>query len=143
VKDVRDWKIRVPTSLYCLTCHQQELSVSLDDGETFTLTISEALLGPSTHLSHECTDCHAGFSKQEHAVRDIQSKRAHSLAAYATCRECHPDKYELFEGSIHFKLAKRGHPVPALPRGNLRDLPGEPAWSGRRRQGASRCSSLL
>jgi hypothetical protein len=32
VKDVRDWKIRVPTSLYCLTCHQQELSVSLDGG---------------------------------------------------------------------------------------------------------------
>jgi len=108
MRAVRDWKPRVGVSVYCLTCHQQTLEVSLLDGQTLELTIGDAALGASVHLQHDCPDCHADFSKVDHPLRAFTTREKYSLDAGTLCRPCHEEQYRLAERDLHHRLLSLG-----------------------------------
>ncbi len=108
IRKVPTPKDKLTTTQYCLTCHKQQLSLSIN-GETLSLAISEAGLRHSVHKDHGCTDCHIHFSKQEHPNRQFSSIREVSIAGAEACRRCHSDKAEQHRGSIHFDLLSKGH----------------------------------
>jgi hypothetical protein len=102
------WKASVEETAYCLTCHGRILSVPLGSSEAHSLYIDEAVLRKSVHLDHDCTDCHIGFSKEAHEVRASASERKHSIVGAEVCRQCHEDKFELYQGSVHAALIDEG-----------------------------------
>ncbi len=108
IRKVLTQKEKLTTSQYCLSCHQQHLSLSIN-GETLSLAINEAGLRKSVHPNHGCTDCHIDFSKAEHPSRKFSSIREVSIAGAEACRRCHPDKAEQHRGSIHYKMLSQGN----------------------------------
>lgn len=108
VKPISDWKNEVATTDYCLTCHGKAVSVRLDDGKPFVLSVDEAALRKSVHPDLECTDCHTGFSTETHATMTFASTREHAVARAKACRNCHEDKFDQYQGSIHASLIKDG-----------------------------------
>lgn len=109
VTPISEWKAGIGETAYCLTCHGQALSVRLDSGESFTLSVDDAVLRNSVHPDHECADCHTGFSKETHETEIFASTREHAIARAQVCRECHEGKFEQYEGSIHATLIKDGN----------------------------------
>jgi predicted CXXCH cytochrome family protein len=108
IRKVPTQKEKLTTTQYCLTCHQQQLSMSIN-GETLSLSINEAGLRKSVHKGHGCTDCHTKFSKQEHPNLKFSSIREVSIAGAEACRRCHSDKSAQHRGSIHFDLLSKGN----------------------------------
>lgn len=108
IGNMGQWKASVGETAYCLACHGRALSVSLENGESHSLSIDEALLRASVHLDHECTDCHIGFSKDVHEVRALASAREPSIARTEVCRQCHEEKFAQYQGSIHAALLDAG-----------------------------------
>ncbi|MBI4823846.1 MAG: hypothetical protein HY805_06415 [Nitrospirae bacterium] len=103
------WKETASDSQYCLTCHKQDLKLSLN-GEVVSLKIDETVIRKSVHSNHNCSDCHVGFSKKEHPLKKFEGRRQLSVEiSSSVCRRCHPDKYAEFEGSIHFGMLKEGN----------------------------------
>lgn len=94
-------------SQYCLTCHKQNLTVSIG-GESLSLSVEERELRKSVHSGHDCTDCHVEFSGRNHPVKKFNSRRELSIAISDACKNCHPDEYKQYEGSIHFRMLKEG-----------------------------------
>jgi hypothetical protein len=109
VTPISEWKADVGESTYCVTCHGQALSVRLENGESFALSIDEAVLRDSVHLDHDCADCHTGYSKEAHEMRTFASTREHTIAQAEVCRDCHEDKFQQYEGSIHAALIDGGN----------------------------------
>ena len=99
------WRNEVSVTRYCLSCHFGEIEVAFNAEETSIPPAGEATSGQSVHLDHECTDCHAGFSKADHPVRQFSSRREHAERLAENCRACHPDQYRLAAGSVHATLA--------------------------------------
>lgn len=102
------WKAEIAETDYCVTCHEQTLTVSLVDDESRPPSVDQAALRDSVHLNHDCTDCHGDFSKDAHAAQTQVSARAHSIELAGTCRSCHEEKYTQFKGSIHATLLDEG-----------------------------------
>ena len=109
ITPISEWKAGIGETAYCLTCHGQALSVRLDSSGSHALSVDDAVLRNSVHPDHECTDCHAGFSKETHETGNFASKREHAIALARVCRECHEDKFEEYEGSIHAALIEGGN----------------------------------
>jgi len=109
IMGVDEWKASLDDTAYCLTCHSKAIRTTLGNGLSFSVTMDEAQLRESVHMDHECTDCHLGFSKDDHLVRDFPGKREHSLALSGVCRECHEEMYEQYEGSIHYSMLEGGN----------------------------------
>jgi len=109
ITPISEWKAGIGETTYCLTCHEQALSVRLESGESFALSVDEAVLRNSVHPDHECADCHAGFSTETHQTATFASAREHAIALAQVCRECHEGKFEQYEGSIHATLLKDGN----------------------------------
>jgi predicted CXXCH cytochrome family protein len=109
ITDVASWKASLDDRTYCLTCHREQMRLTLGNGEELSLTMEESILDGSVHTDHDCTDCHSDFGKETHFVRDFKSRREHSLALSQVCRECHDDMFDAFEGSIHFSLLEGGN----------------------------------
>jgi len=107
------WRNEISVTRYCLSCHFGEIQAAFGDDETSIPPAGDATSGPSVHLGHECTDCHAGFSKAAHPVRQFASRREHAERLAENCRACHPDQYRLSEGSVHAALA--GKPGARAP----------------------------
>ncbi len=93
---------------YCLTCHKKQLSISVN-GEKVSLTIDEAALKKSVHSTHNCSDCHASFSKKSHPIVKFGSKREMSISISGVCKGCHSEKYTQYQGSIHFNMLQQGN----------------------------------
>lgn len=107
------WRNEIGASRYCLSCHFGEIQAVFGAAETSIPPAGNATSGPSVHLGHECSDCHAGFSKSGHPVRRFASRREHAEKLAENCRACHADQYKLAEGSVHAALAaKPGARVP-------------------------------
>lgn len=96
-------------SEYCLGCHRNELSMTFKDGEKLSVHIDPELLKVSVHNKLYCTDCHFGFSRDEHPERKFKSKRDYSIAASESCRRCHFDKYTKTLESIHYAMLSQGN----------------------------------
>jgi hypothetical protein len=109
VTPISEWKVGIGETVYCLTCHGQALDVRFESGESFALSIDEAVLRSSVHLDHECADCHTGISKETHETGAFASTREHVIARAEVCRECHEEKFEQYEGSIHAALLESGN----------------------------------
>jgi len=107
IRRISDWKPNVSEAHYCLTCHRQELSITIG-GRELSLEIDESLIRGSVHNKHTCSDCHSEFSKEQHPVRIFKGIRERSIAVSDVCRRCHSDKFRLVEGSIHFIMLKKG-----------------------------------
>lgn len=108
IRPLAEWREATSITRYCLDCHFRDIRVSLQSDETVIPAAGAAAVWQSAHMNHECSNCHAGFSKREHPLRVFTSRRAHAEKLSEGCRACHPDQYELAEGSIHAAAAKAG-----------------------------------
>ncbi|MDO8595939.1 MAG: cytochrome c3 family protein, partial [Sulfuricaulis sp.] len=98
----------------CLVCHSSgQLGKKLANGETLSLHVAGAAFAKSAHHRLGCAGCHAEISFTNHPPRKktIESARAYSIAQTQVCRQCHEDKFKLYEGSIHAALLRDGNPI--------------------------------
>lgn len=94
---------------YCMNCHSQQMKMTFKDGETKSLIVDLTSLSVSVHKDIPCSDCHFGFSIEEHPERRFKTERHYIVAASEGCRRCHFDKYTKTMESIHFKLLNQGN----------------------------------
>jgi hypothetical protein len=95
----------------CFTCHSiSGLRKTTGDGERISLHIAKEEYAGSLHAVIGCRGCHRDVDPDQHPVmRSIATARALTLQATAACRNCHANKYEQYEGSIHASLAAKGN----------------------------------
>lgn len=131
---------RFPTEeKYCMNCHGQGISMSIGRGETLPLKIVPSEIEASVHHNLSCSDCHFGFSSEEHPKRNFKCRRDYSLALSEVCRRCHFDKYTKTLESVHYATLCRGNmnaPVCTDCHGSHSVIP----VSMDRAMGASKCS---
>ncbi len=94
---------------YCMSCHSRQMKMNFKNGETLYLTVDLASLKASVHRNLACSDCHFGFSIEEHPVRRFKAKRNYIIAASEGCRRCHFDKYTKTMESIHYAFLSQGN----------------------------------
>lgn len=94
---------------YCLSCHAGDVSIDFRDGDTASARVDMMALKGSAHRNLCCSDCHFGFSSEDHPRRNFRSRRDLTLALSETCRRCHFDKYTKTLESIHFAVLNQGN----------------------------------
>lgn len=98
----------------CLGCHSSgKLVKKLGNGETLSLHVAGPAFAESVHSAMGCASCHADVTLKSHppVKRKIASAREYSIARIDACRQCHEDKFKLYEGSIHASLLRDGNPI--------------------------------
>jgi hypothetical protein len=98
----------------CLACHGTDgLEKALADGEALSLHVAAPAFAESVHSPLGCTGCHADVTLENHppAAHTIASRRTYSIAQAEICRQCHEDKFTLYEGSVHASLVRDGNPL--------------------------------
>lgn len=93
----------IPNSV-CLTCHSNEnLSITLPNGETLGLFVDDEEFAASVHglAGLQCINCHVGYLPGQHPTLAAQSRREWTLEASPVCQNCHKNIYEEFIASIH------------------------------------------
>jgi len=94
---------------YCLKCHGRPVTFSFANGERRSKAIDFSALEASVHDKLACSDCHYGFSPEEHPQRHFRTSRDYTLAASDSCRRCHFDKYTKTMESIHYAMLSAGN----------------------------------
>ena len=97
-----------PEVKYCLGCHSHDVQTMFGDGGEFSLQIDAGELRESVHGALNCSDCHFGFTQEEHPQRSFRNRRQFSLSLSELCKRCHYDKYARVSESIHYKLLSVG-----------------------------------
>jgi hypothetical protein len=97
-----------PEEKYCLGCHGHDVRSTFGDGREFSLHIDVTGIRDSVHGELNCSDCHFGFTQEEHPQRSFRNGRQFSLALSELCKRCHFDKYARVSESIHYKLLSIG-----------------------------------
>jgi hypothetical protein len=101
----------------CLGCHGYEgMEAKLGDGSTLKLHIPAEPFAKSVHGQNTCVSCHTSIDTASHPPEknDIKSARAFSIDMAQTCRTCHSDKFEQWEGSIHGAMVRAGNPAAPI-----------------------------
>lgn len=93
---------------YCLRCHAYENQMVFKNGEFVSIRVRLAELRDSPHKNVGCSDCHFGFSAEDHPRRRFSSERQYRLSSSETCRRCHFDMYSKESESIHYALLSVG-----------------------------------
>lgn len=93
---------------YCLGCHSRKLSGTFASGKPFDVHVDVQELKGSAHSRINCSDCHFGFTEEEHPRRTFRNAREFSLALAEVCKRCHFDKYVRVTETIHYKLLSQG-----------------------------------
>jgi predicted CXXCH cytochrome family protein len=93
---------------YCSKCHNHAMTMHFKNKETLSLKIDARLLKTSVHGKLSCSDCHFGFSSEEHPQRNFKTRRDFTLASSEGCRRCHFDKYTKTLESIHYTVLSQG-----------------------------------
>jgi hypothetical protein len=101
-------KAGIKENVYCLTCHRNNISMAMKNGEFVSVTINDAVVANSVHGKLQCTNCHNEFSKTQHPIRSFESRRAYTIAASELCWKCHKDADKLYKTSVHFDMLKGG-----------------------------------
>lgn len=109
VKTVPAWKQTFTGNAYCLTCHQQKISKTHQNGEVLSLRIDPSNLASSVHGGHACSDCHGDFTTGQHPVRQYASGREHAIAVSGVCSTCHEEKTSAVRESIHYRMMTSGN----------------------------------
>ncbi len=94
---------------YCMSCHGFDLSMSCKNGETIPLKVDLSLIDETVHNKLRCSDCHYGFSSEEHPERTFEAKRDYMIASSESCRRCHFDKYTKTLDSVHYDMLSKGN----------------------------------
>ncbi len=94
---------------YCMKCHGYPLQMTFRNGETLPATVNISMLQNSVHSKLSCSDCHYGFSPEEHPKRNFGTPRDYTLALSEICRRCHFDKYTKTLESIHYTMLSQGN----------------------------------
>lgn len=94
---------------YCSKCHRHAMTMHFKNDETLSLKIDPLVLRTSVHGKLSCSDCHFGFSSEEHPRRNFKTRRDFSLASSESCRRCHFDKYTKTLESIHYTVLSQGN----------------------------------
>ncbi len=94
---------------YCQSCHQHELSMNFRSGEKMSLQVDLSALEASAHNKLRCSDCHYGYSSEEHPEKRFRSKRDYVIASSESCRRCHFDNYTKTLDSVHYDILSHGN----------------------------------
>jgi len=97
------------TDTSCAGCHERAISIHFLSGESESVHVSRSEVQASVHKKLACSDCHFGFSSENHPVRRFGTQRDLTLAASDICRRCHFDKYTKTLESIHYALLAGGN----------------------------------
>lgn len=109
IKPVSGGKIFASEESYCLNCHEHELSLKFKSSESMPIRVEISSIRESVHKNLYCSDCHFGFSSEEHPRRTFRTVRDFNLAASEICKRCHFDKYTKTLESIHFQMLSQGN----------------------------------
>jgi hypothetical protein len=93
---------------YCLSCHSHGNQMVFKNGEFISLLVHPAEIRESAHINVGCSDCHFGYSSEDHPRRRFGSVREYRLSSSEICRRCHFDKYTKVSESIHYSLINVG-----------------------------------
>lgn len=93
---------------YCMTCHSSRMETRMKNGERRSVRVQAETLKRSVHGRLSCSDCHYGFSSEDHPRRTFRTARDFSLASSESCRRCHFDKYTKTLEGIHYALLSQG-----------------------------------
>lgn len=93
---------------YCLNCHASESRMLFKNGEAISLHVRIEDIRGSTHRNIACSDCHFGFSADDHPKRRFSSRRTYRLSSSEMCKRCHFDKYSKVSESIHYTMLSSG-----------------------------------
>jgi predicted CXXCH cytochrome family protein len=93
---------------YCLSCHDHGVQMVFKNHERLSLKISPSSIEASVHSKLSCSDCHYGFSPEEHPKRNFRTRRDLAIASADACRRCHFDKYTKLLDSIHYTKLSQG-----------------------------------
>jgi nitrate/TMAO reductase-like tetraheme cytochrome c subunit len=94
---------------YCLNCHARGFEMTFRNGESLLARADMSELKGSVHKSLFCSDCHFGFSSEDHPKRNFRTRRDYTLSSSEICRRCHFDKYTKTLESIHFTVLSQGN----------------------------------
>lgn len=94
---------------YCMKCHGYSVNMQFRNGESLSVAINTSTLQSSVHNKLSCSDCHYGFSSEEHPKRKFATRRDYTLALSENCRRCHFDKYTKTMESIHYTMLSQGN----------------------------------
>jgi predicted CXXCH cytochrome family protein len=109
VMPIEGGKIFMSEKFYCYSCHGYDIKTTYKDGETVSMKIEVSVIDKSVHGMLSCTDCHFGFSSEEHPQRNFRTRRDYVIASSDNCRRCHFDKYSKTMESIHFSELRQGN----------------------------------
>ncbi len=109
VKPVRGGMLYESERKYCMSCHGYDIYKSFNHRERISLKVNTKYLDSSVHRLLNCSDCHYGFSTDEHPKRYFIRKRDLSVALSENCKRCHFDKYAKILESIHYKMLSQGN----------------------------------
>ncbi len=93
---------------YCMKCHAHAVTLHFKNNETLPMKVDLPLMNASVHGKLSCSDCHFGFSSEEHPQRNFRTRRDFILASSESCRRCHFDKYTKSLESIHYTMLSQG-----------------------------------
>ncbi len=93
---------------YCLNCHAKEDHMVFKSGESLSIRVHVTEIKNSPHRNVSCSDCHFGFSADEHPQRRFRSEREYRIASAEICRRCHFDKYSMVSEGIHYAMINVG-----------------------------------
>ncbi len=109
VSPVAGGRIFASEEKYCMSCHEHVIPMEFRSGETASLDVEIAALRASVHTNLGCSDCHFGFSSEEHPSRKFRTARDYVVASADVCRRCHFDKYSKILDSMHFSFLSKGN----------------------------------
>ena len=93
---------------YCLRCHTSQKRMVFKNGKSVSVHVDIAELRDSPHGNIGCSDCHFGFSAEEHPRRQFRNERQYYLASSEICRRCHFDMYSKESEGVHSAMLSMG-----------------------------------
>lgn len=102
-------KIFTNEKQYCMSCHRHQVDMICRNKERISLKVDLAELESFAHDKLRCSDCHFGFSQEEHPKRTFRSRRDYTVASSESCRRCHFDKYTKTLDSVHYAILSQGN----------------------------------
>jgi predicted CXXCH cytochrome family protein len=93
---------------YCMKCHSRQTILRFKNGGSRPMKVDLITLKTSVHGKLDCSDCHFGFSSDEHPQRNFRTARDFTLASSESCRRCHFDKYTKTLEGIHYAILSQG-----------------------------------
>lgn len=93
----------------CLGCHSRPDQVmTLQNGDTLSISVDPAKFGGSVHASVSCVICHTSITGYPHPDMTAANDRDYTFLYQGTCKTCHPDQFAEVQDSMHTKLLLAG-----------------------------------